>query len=103
MKSPRQLAKEHAAFLASMSRAAYDVNAERRRQTEVEGYTPEHDDTEHANGDLANAASAWAHTQQIVMAWGSALDKRSKPRRRQLVIAGALILAEIERLDRRDR
>jgi len=96
------LAKENAAFVASLSRAAWSIMAERRRQIDVEGWTPEHDDTEHTAGELANAAAAWARTQQIVMAWpgNSPTDKRSKPRRRQLVIAGALILAEIERLDR---
>lgn len=102
MRSPRQVARDNAGFIASLSRAARDVFAERRRQVEVEGWSPEHDITEHANGDLANAASAWAHTQQIVMAWGKALDKRPKPRRRQLIIAGALIIAEIERLDATD-
>ena len=96
------LAKENAAFVASLSRAAWSIMAERRRQIDVEGWTPEHDDTEHTAGELANAAAAWARTQQIVMAWpgNSPTDKRSKPRRGQLVIAGALILAEIERLDR---
>lgn len=76
-----------------------EIAAERRRQIEAEGYTPEHDDG-HDGGELAMAASAWAHPQQIVMAWGDALDKRPKPRRRQLIIAAALIVAEIERLER---
>jgi hypothetical protein len=81
------------------ARVIADVIAERRRQIEVEGWTPEHDDT-HERGEIAEAASAWASTGQKPVVWSWAADKAGKPRRRQLVIAGALILAEIERLDR---
>lgn len=56
-----------------------DVVSERRRQIYEEGWSPEHDD-EHTDGSLADAA-AW-------------------DRRRDLVRAAALIVAEIERLDR---
>jgi len=38
-----------------MTKAALDVLAERRRQIEAEGWTPEHDD-EHDAGALALAA-----------------------------------------------
>jgi hypothetical protein len=96
--------------------AARDVLAERERQKTVEGWTPEHDD-EHDSGDLAGAASAYAlyandelHPQsqgdgnysvQAPMMWPfeSAWWKPTNPRR-ALVKAGALILAEIERIDR---
>lgn len=89
------------------SKAAVDVLAERLRQVEVEGWTPEHDD-EHGRGDLICAAYCYAKyanwpafkdTPPIDWPW----DARSwKPgdARRNLVKAGALILAEIERLDR---
>ena len=73
----------------------------KRRQIEDEGWSLEHDDG-HANGEIANAAASWASTGQNPVIWSWATDKASKPRRRQLVIAGALIVAEIERLDRSD-
>ncbi|EOJ0063237.1 TPA: hypothetical protein ACXI7E_000464 [Pseudomonas aeruginosa] len=90
-----------------------DVQAERKRQVEAEGWTPEHDD-EHADGQMAQAAGCYAlHAGGIGTDWpdgrqnGSALfwpwDKDSwKPTtpRRDLVKACALALAEIERLDR---
>jgi len=85
--------------------AARDVMVERERQMIVEGWTPEHDDT-HDQGELANAAACYAYGEMIgtqtgyrLWPWG---DDAWKPasRRRQLVKAGALILAEIQRLDR---
>ncbi|HIE0453917.1 TPA: hypothetical protein ACXJAB_001747 [Pseudomonas aeruginosa] len=90
-----------------------DVQAERRRQVENEGWTPEHDD-EHADGQMAQAAGCYAlHAGGIGTDWpdgrqnGAALfwpwDRDSwKPTtpRRDLVKACALALAEIERLDR---
>jgi hypothetical protein len=85
--------------------AALDVLAERKRQVEVEGWTPEHDD-EHSNGDLAQAAAFYALVGQehegcrIVWPWEESWMKICD-NRRNLVKAGALILAEIERLDRR--
>lgn len=92
------------------SAAARDVLAERRRQIEAEGWTPEHDDA-YAEGDLAQAAgcySLYAHCSENLD--GSPADwpwpeEWWKPAgsRRNLVKAGALILAEIERLDRAAR
>jgi hypothetical protein len=86
--------------------AARDVLAERRRQVETEGWMPVHDD-EHAGGELADAAacySLWAGginpgNWREFWPWASEWLKHSEPRR-MLVKAGALILAEIERLDR---
>ncbi|HHK3059748.1 TPA: hypothetical protein ACQRN9_003596 [Pseudomonas aeruginosa] len=90
-----------------------DVQAERRRQVEAEGWTPEHDD-EHADGQMAQAAGCYAlHAGGIGTDWpdgrqnGAALFwpwykdswKPTTPRR-DLVKACALALAEIERLDR---
>lgn len=89
---------------------AHDVLAERQRQVDVEGWTPEHDD-EHDDGSMAAAAAAYALAGHPAV--GSATAEklweaagwaacwfRPKDTRRNLVRAGALILAEIERLDR---
>ena len=93
------LTKQAAEIEALKAGSIADVLAERRRQIEAEGWTLEHDDG-HTNGEIANAAADWASTGQRPVVWSWATDKASRPRRRQLVIAGALILAEIERLDR---
>lgn len=97
------------------SEATIDVLAERHRQIDMEGWTPKHDD-EHANGDMARAAATYAITGssdgrnftddgstpsviERLWPWDWAWFK-PKGRRRNLVKAGALILAEIERIDR---
>jgi hypothetical protein len=83
---------------------------------EVEGWTPEHDD-EHDRGELAMAAAAYARhaasdedTRQINSGftpddlWPATwLAEYWKPRdsRSDLIRAAALIVAEIERLDRK--
>ena len=83
-----------------------DVLAERRRQIVAEGWTPEHDDG-HAQGEMADAAALYASLRVRHIAgfatWPWSPDWfKPKDRRRDLVKAGALILAEIERLDRKD-
>jgi len=105
--------------------ALADIGAERRRQIEAEGFNPDHDDDLHGQGDLARAGAAYAQVaagtpdykdglwptrssvsgQQYAVAapecwpWDQKWWKPKDPRR-DLVRAGALILAEIERLDR---
>lgn len=92
-------------------KAVGDIAAERQRQVSVEGWTPEHDD-QHRPGDLACAAGCYAiHAGLPDRArvpkgyspqdwpWDHVWWK-PKDRRRDLVRAGALIAAEIERLDR---
>lgn len=85
--------------------AARDVLAERQRQIEAEGWTPEHDD-QHTDGSLAVAAACYAIADRDGRAeappfWPWDLDWwKPSDDRRMLVKAGALILAEIERLDR---
>lgn len=92
------------------------IAQERMRQIEEEGYDAAHDDDDygHSGGEIAQAAAAYAlggaHIQNIdgsrviniwPTSWGAEEDTiKRKPRIRQLVIAGALIVAEIERLQR---
>lgn len=86
--------------------AARDVLAERQRQVSVEGWTPEHDD-QHADGELARAGASYAAhaganlNGQEPLFWPWERDWwKPGPARRMLVKAGALILAEIDRIDR---
>lgn len=85
--------------------AARDVLNERRRQVESEGRTPELDD-EYDAYQLAEAAGCYALNSMApggmhIWPWDKSWWKRA-PHRRQMVKAGALILAEIERVDRED-
>lgn len=90
------------------------IAAERKRQIETKGYTPEHDD-EHINGELAVAAACYTVGDDIthcevkyidgdgmIDVDGDAFpwpehDTRNQPRIDRLAIAGALIAAEIDR------
>jgi hypothetical protein len=104
----RRGAEKARAAASPVSGAARDVLAERARQVNVEGWTPEHDD-EHSDGEMAAAAAVYAlvgsgwHIDRVrgfwPPHWSSAWLKPSTPRR-DLIKAGALILAEIERIDR---
>jgi hypothetical protein len=85
------------------AQAARDVLAERRRQVEKEGFTPERDD-KYQGEELRWAAAAYTLGMDPKSApafwtwplkWWKPRDRRSN-----LVKAGALILAEIERIDR---
>ncbi|WP_296988165.1 hypothetical protein [Thalassospira sp. UBA1131] len=104
------------------NQALLDIELERARQQLVEGWTPEHDDT-HDDGEMARAASVYAllggwpdgPERSVMDSFGSSgvpyTDRANWPwhvdwlkptdRRRDLVKAGALIVAEIERLDRK--
>ena len=88
-----------------LTAAALAVIAERIRQVECEGCGHADDDL-YTAGQLAEAAAVYAHLADNPAArstqwpWKQEAYKPSKSRRRNLVIAGALILAEIERLDR---
>ena len=90
------------------------IAAERRRQIEVEGWTPEHDADWDA-GQLTGAARCYAKTAQLQVCrlvshargrpdftwpWDEAWWKPSDDPIRNLVKAGALIAAEIDRLQR---
>jgi len=91
------------------TKAIQDVLAERNRQIEGECFSSARDDT-YINGELAKAggcyalASTYYHSDPfsaVVTVWPWA-DEWLKPTtpRRDLIKAAALIIAEIERLDR---
>lgn len=87
-----------------MSKAIDDVLAERTRQVEIEGWTAEHDD-KHEFEELAFAASCYSTAEggdipPAVWPWSLKWWK-PRSRRSNLVRAAALIIAEIERLDRK--
>lgn len=104
-----------------------EVARERERQMEAEGWTPEHDDT-HNEGEMARAAASYAYVSRLnatvreigsmpstfnrnypewvnvktiarMWPWDWKWFKPTTPRR-DLIKAAALIIAEIERLDR---
>jgi hypothetical protein len=88
---------------AEMSTAAKDVLNERSRQVKSEGWSLSHDDA-HEGGELALAAACYAahHIYPNILniwSWSPEWWKPAEPRR-NLVKAGALILADIERIDR---
>ncbi len=72
------------------------IAAERRRQIMEEGWTPEHD-AEHVNGELALAAACYTSGDFGNWPWDPQWLK-PKDRVRDLVRAGALIAAELDRL-----
>lgn len=92
------------------------ITEERQRQIEVEGWTPDHDD-KHTGGELAAAAAVYALPNEVrdyafvegepysvrdmLWPWKEAWLKLSPENRiRELQKAGALIAAEIDRLQR---
>jgi hypothetical protein len=83
------------------------IAAERQRQKDVEGWTPEHDDR-HDRDELSAAAACYAYFGWVRPSSGAAPTEwpwddgwwKPKSRRADLVRAGALIAAEIDRLDR---
>ncbi len=89
-----------------------EIAAERDRQIRQEGWTEKHDDG-HRSGQLALAASCYAKASVMSRSlalyephpvpghwpWAASWWKPTTPRR-DLVKAAALIVAEIERLDR---
>lgn len=92
--------------------AIEDIAHERRRQIEEEGWTSEHDN-QHSNGELASAAACYAYnagSNDLNRRWNLGHPPAPWPwatvwwkptdRRRDLIKAAALIVAEIERLDR---
>ncbi len=97
----------------NIAQAYRDVLAERQRQVEAEGHDPVHDDS-YVDGQLSLAAAAYTlsaspadalgDSEELMdlldVLWPWEEDWKPTTSRRDLVKAGALILAEIERLDR---
>jgi hypothetical protein len=81
------------------------ILAERKRQVEGEGFNFAHDD-KYTNGELTRAASCYEHAQNEnsvkIYSWPWN-EKWWKPKDRisNLIRAGALYLAEAERLERK--
>lgn len=106
------ISKECAEQLAAtllVTTPAGDVLNERHRQVAVDDFTPEHDDTLTA-GTLAQAAACYAVNAAGWVPRGYGVspywpfdEERWKPKgtRQDLVRAAALIITEIERLDRK--
>ena len=90
------------------------ITEERQRQIDVEGWTTEHDDIEHANSELAIAGACYALPNSLrklykddegfepgFWPWDEGWWKPTpEDRVRELQKAGALITAEIDRLQR---
>lgn len=110
--SVREILEYWANRLAALPKQSVGVSlidAERRRQVEVEGWSHEHD-AEHSDGDLAMAAACYAipfderlhdYRKGAPVSWPwDAGWWRPTPgdRVRELVKAGALIAAEIDRI-----
>lgn len=96
-------ANHRTAQAGQVPQAWLDVQAERRRQITAEGWTPEHDDL-YCAAELPRAAAAYilnGANDEAPAIWPFSA-KWWKPRdaRSNYVRASALILAEIERLDR---
>lgn len=89
-----------------------EVARERDRQVGMEGWTTDHDD-QHTCGEMAQAAACYAYPAP----WGARPEAapppqmwpwsitwwKPKDRRRNLIRAAALIVAEIERMDRAEK
>lgn len=98
------------------SQAIKDVWLERERQITEEGWSAAHDD-EHLPGHLARAGACYALYEaseaKAFSEWLLSVIRsiwpfewswwKPKDRRRNLVRAAALIIAEIERLDRAEK
>jgi hypothetical protein len=108
---------EYVLAIGQGSAVIEEIAAERRRQVEEEGWSESHDDL-HNDGELAAAAGCYAlhasgRDDSILRFDEDGTSRRvprgwrwhwkwwkPKDRRRDLIRAAALIVAEIERLDR---
>lgn len=88
-------------------RVLMEIAAERGRQVFKLGFDSAHDD-QHTEGEMANAAACYALLNRgvhSIFPWWWPWDHKwwkPKDRRRDLIRAAALLVAEIERLDRKE-
>ena len=107
--------------LSEIGLPCQSIIEERLRQIEVEGWTTDHDDR-HIEGEFAQAAACYAMPELVrksyqsyskfgwfprwwpkswsVGWWKPSKDGSIESRKKELIKAGALILAELERLNR---
>lgn len=109
------LLNTHMEGIAGASTAGMDTLGERARQRRMEGYDDAHDDA-HDDFSLSSAAIAYIMDARLRGTTGHGFtesppadwpwdinDWKPKTIRQALVVAGALIIAEIERIDRVER
>ena len=102
----------HMEGVSGATKAGLDALGERARQRRMEGYDDAHDDA-HDDFDLTSAAIAYLNSARLRGTTGhgytdtpppdwpwDANDWKPKSVRQQLVVAAALIIAEIEKIDR---
>jgi hypothetical protein len=96
-----KLGRDHRRIIDAVRATVCD---ERQRQIAEEGYHPDHDDA-HVEGELVRAACAYlrhaAAPAAAIQLWPWESPFRPKGDQRNIVIAAALLLAELERLERR--
>lgn len=91
-------------IIATQTSAVSDVLLERKRQLLEKGFSTQQDDT-YIGGELAAAAISYIEPMEAESYWPADWhDDSFKPThyRRNLVKATALLLAELERLDRQE-
>lgn len=106
-----KLAADRLAIVPKMTAGAAAVLFERERQQEQERFSPEHDD-QHEHGELAEAAACYLVEGENPLPsppgwpwspeWWKPGAADLPGRRRRLVKAAALTIAEIDRVDRAD-
>ena len=92
----------------SINKVVSEITGERHRHIREKGWTAEHDD-EHSDGELQEAAAAYClwrdgrkSLPRSLWPWDMGWFK-PKSIRRNLIKASALIIAEIQRIDRADK
>lgn len=83
-----------------MQKVIGEIAQERQRQINDEGWTEDHDDS-HDIEELAVAAACYAYPKIADYSWPWSYESyKPTNRRRDLIKAAAMIVAEIERIDR---
>lgn len=75
-----------------------DIEKERRRQID-KGFDYAHDD-KHTDGQLVRGAVAYALNNDYFWPWNDWPYNHAKTERERLIVSIAMLVAEVERLDR---